>query len=145
MELFVGNLSSSVSEQTLDEIFGLYGPVHRTRVVRDALSGKSRNFAFVEMGSNSEAAAAISTAEDAKNGMRRMRATDWEPSEVSLVPVGADANAGVRGQPQKGTCVIVGRSSAEIPQMAAHVKPVTARELHRLRIRLQELQEKESL
>jgi hypothetical protein len=37
----------------------------------------------------------VSTPEDMANRTRRKRAMDWEPSEVSLVPVGADAGAGV--------------------------------------------------
>lgn len=35
------------------------------------------------------------------NGVLVMRAVDWEPSEVSLVPVGADAGAGVRSEQQR--------------------------------------------
>jgi hypothetical protein len=38
--------------------------------------------------------------------MRRLLAIDWEPAELSLVPVGADPKAGVREQPRKVSCVI---------------------------------------
>lgn len=48
----------------------------------------------------------VSTPDDLRAGTRRMRATDWEPSEVSLVPVGADPNAGVRSASTKGVCEI---------------------------------------
>jgi len=40
------------------------------------------------------------------NGVPIYRATDWEPLEVSLVPVGADAFAGVRADDAKNTLTI---------------------------------------
>ena len=48
----------------------------------------------------------ITTLDDSKHGMRRLKAVDWEPAEVSLVPVGADAAAGVRAAEKKNPCVI---------------------------------------
>jgi hypothetical protein len=84
----------------------------------------------------------VSTPEDAKNRVTRLRATDWEPSEVSLVPVGADANAGVRAaaqSPKTTTCVIGERSE---PARVAS-QPATAKEMHRLRLKLQTLAEGE--
>jgi hypothetical protein len=48
----------------------------------------------------------VSTDEDKKARVRRMRATDWEPQEVSFVPVGADAGAGTRGELPKHPCEI---------------------------------------
>jgi len=81
----------------------------------------------------------VSTQEDIKNRVRRMRATDWEPSEVSLVPVGADAGAGVRARPNS-PCVIGARGTA-----VNSVKPATAAELHNLRMKKQELSEKGTL
>lgn len=39
--------------------------------------------------------------------VKRLLAVDWEPFEVSLVPIGADANAGVRSeQPKTNPCEI---------------------------------------
>lgn len=40
------------------------------------------------------------------------RATDWEPHEVSLVPLGADSAAHVRGSPETNPCVFVTRGVA---------------------------------
>ena len=47
--------------------------------------------------------------------LKTFRAVDWEPTELSLVPVGADAGAGVRSDSaMKSTCLIDIRSHAEI-------------------------------
>jgi hypothetical protein len=75
----------------------------------------------------------VSTPDDLRAGTRRMRATDWEPSEVSLVPVGADANAGVRSQGAKNSCSIGAPGTA---------KPATAAEMKDIRLRQQYLAEK---
>jgi hypothetical protein len=61
-----------------------------------------------------------------------MRAVDWEPSELSLVPVGADAGAGVRSQdPKTYPCTIQTRE-ATMENNTETVKP-SAAELARVR------------
>lgn len=57
--LFVGNLSYNTLENDLVEYFGQAGPVRSADVVFDKFTGKSRGFAFVEMGSDEEAAKAV--------------------------------------------------------------------------------------
>lgn len=39
------------------------------------------------------------------------RATDWEPYEISAVPMGADDNAGFRNAPEVNQCVFINRSN----------------------------------
>ena len=39
--------------------------------------------------------------DDTSNGLPIYRAVDWEPMEISLVPIGADAGAGVRTEQQR--------------------------------------------
>ena len=57
--LFVGNLSYSMTERTLQELFERIGEVVSARIIKDKISGKSRGFAFVEMGTDELAAKAI--------------------------------------------------------------------------------------
>jgi len=58
--LYVGNLSYNVTEQELREVFAEGGKnVVEVKVVLDRDTGRPRGFAFVEMGSDSEAGAAI--------------------------------------------------------------------------------------
>lgn len=69
-KLFVGNLSWDATDADLEALFAQYGQVQSARVVTDKLTGKSRGFGFVEMGSDEEAQAAIS-ALDGKDWMGR--------------------------------------------------------------------------
>src|ERR1043165_3379089 len=57
--LFVGSLSFDTTENTLQDLFAQAGKVVSVNVIQDKFSGKSRGFAFVEMGSAEEAAKAI--------------------------------------------------------------------------------------
>jgi hypothetical protein len=78
----------------------------------------------------------VSTEADIKARVRRMRALDWEPQEVSLVPVGADAGAGTRTESPKHACEIEfsERSASERPDDAPVVPNL---ELLRLQIELE--------
>ena len=59
MRLYVGNLSYSVTSQSLEELFGEFGQVKSAQVVQDRDTGRSKGFGFVEMNDNSQAQAAI--------------------------------------------------------------------------------------
>ena len=60
MNIFVGNLSRDVTEDDLRNAFAAYGQVDKVSVLRDKFTGEPRGFGFVEMGSRTEAEAAIS-------------------------------------------------------------------------------------
>lgn len=58
-KLFIGNLSFNLSEVELEELFAEYGTVVSCSVPTDRDTGRKRGFAFIEMGSQAEAEAAI--------------------------------------------------------------------------------------
>lgn len=62
--LYVGNLSFNSTEADLRELFSQFGTVEDAALVTDRMTGNSRGFAFVTMGSADEA----NTAADALNG-----------------------------------------------------------------------------
>jgi RNA recognition motif-containing protein len=62
--IFVGNLSWSVTDAELRDAFEAHGEVASAKVINDRETGRSRGFGFVEMGDESQAQAAI----DALNG-----------------------------------------------------------------------------
>jgi RNA recognition motif-containing protein len=58
-KLYVGNLPFSMTDDDLHRTFGKVGAVTSASVVTDRDTGRSRGFGFVEMGSESDAQAAI--------------------------------------------------------------------------------------
>ncbi len=58
-KLYVGNLSFETKEEDLTTLFQQAGTVESARIITDRISGQSRGFGFVEMGSSQEAAKAI--------------------------------------------------------------------------------------
>lgn len=58
-KLYVGNLSFSVGEPALQELFSGSGNVESVKIITDRDTGRSKGFAFVEMSTEEEAQAAI--------------------------------------------------------------------------------------
>lgn len=58
-KLYVGNLSFSMTDASLQEAFAQAGTVESARVITDRDSGRSKGFGFVEMSTDEEASAAI--------------------------------------------------------------------------------------
>jgi cold-inducible RNA-binding protein len=58
-KLYVGNLSYSVNDSSLQQAFSEFGSVQSAKVMTDRDSGRSKGFGFVEMSSDAEAQAAI--------------------------------------------------------------------------------------
>jgi RNA recognition motif-containing protein len=59
VELYVGNLPWSVTDQALTSLFSAHGTVDRAKVVMDRDTGRSRGFAFLTMNDDNAANAAI--------------------------------------------------------------------------------------
>lgn len=59
MNIYVGNLAYSVTEEELREAFTAFGAVTSVNLITDRFSGQSKGFGFLEMSENTEADAAI--------------------------------------------------------------------------------------
>jgi len=59
VNIYVGNLAYAVTEDELRSAFEQYGSVDRASVITDRMTGRSKGFGFVEMGSEAEAREAI--------------------------------------------------------------------------------------
>ena len=59
MNIFVGNIAFTASEEDLRELFEQHGTVDKVHLITDRYTGRSRGFGFVEMPDDDEAKAAI--------------------------------------------------------------------------------------
>ena len=59
MNIFVGNLNYSITEDDLKEIFEEYGELSSVKLITDKFTGRSKGFGFVEMSDDEEAKKAI--------------------------------------------------------------------------------------
>jgi len=59
MNIFVGNLPFTITEDKLMDLFVGFGEVSRINLITDKATGQPRGFGFVEMPIQSEAEAAI--------------------------------------------------------------------------------------
>lgn len=67
-KIYVGNLSYSVDDQELENLFSQHGTVTSARVIIDRYDNRSKGFGFVEMEDEAAADAAI----EALNGNEHM-------------------------------------------------------------------------
>ena len=78
-KLYVGNLSYSVSDESLAEMFAQCGTVESARIVTDRDSGRSKGFGFVEMSSDTEATSAIEKLNGQPFDGRNMNVSEAKP------------------------------------------------------------------
>jgi len=79
--LYVGNLSYSASSSDLQTMFSEFGTVSSAEVVSDRMTGRSRGFGFVEMGSEEEAQAAIAALNGKEQDGRALTVNEAKPRE----------------------------------------------------------------
>src|SRR4030095_9015514 len=80
-KLFVGNLAFQTTSEDLQELFAQAGTVSSASVVEDRMTGRSRGFAFVEMSTPEEAAAAIEQMNGREVGGRALKVNEAKPRE----------------------------------------------------------------
>jgi len=79
MNIYVGNLAYSVTEDELRDAFGEFGEVSSVNIIMDKFSGQSKGFGFVEMANNSEADEAIKALNESPMKGRNLRVNQAKP------------------------------------------------------------------
>lgn len=79
MNLFVGNVSRTATEEQLKALFERFGRVASARIIKDRFTGEARGFAFVEMPSDEEGQAAIAGANGVELEGRPLRVNEARP------------------------------------------------------------------
>ena len=96
-KLYVENLAFQTTSQELQELFATAGTVESASVVEDRDTGRSRGFAFVEMSTKEEAAAAIDQFNGKEVGGRALKVNEAKPRENRSGGGGGRGFGGNRG------------------------------------------------
>ena len=80
-KLYVGNLSFDTMENEISEQFSQFGSVNSCALITDKFTGRSRGFAFVEMGSEEEAQKAIAEMNGKELDGRTLTVNEARPRE----------------------------------------------------------------
>ena len=81
MNIFVGNLAWTTTEEDLAQLFEPFGSVEQARIATDRDTGRSRGFGFVEMPDDTEAQAAIDELNGSSIGGRPLTVNEARPRE----------------------------------------------------------------
>jgi RNA recognition motif-containing protein len=80
-KLYVGNLPYSFRDNDLEQAFSQYGQITSAKVMMERDTGRSKGFGFVEMGSETEAQAAIQGLNGQQIGGRGLVVNEARPME----------------------------------------------------------------
>lgn len=81
VKLYVGNLPFDTTEEAIREMFAQSGTVVSVALIKDRATGESKGFAFVEMSTQKEAQAAISSINGRVVGDRQVKVSLARPRE----------------------------------------------------------------
>ena len=79
MNIYVGNLPYSLTEDDLRAAFSEFGEVSSVNIIMDRMSGQSKGFGFVEMPDNSEADEAIKALNESALNGRNIKVNQARP------------------------------------------------------------------
>lgn len=86
MNIYVGNLPYTVSEEELLEKFNEYGAILNSNIIKDKESGRSKGFAFVEMENDLESEKAIADLDGISFGGRNLKVNQARPRAEKHTP-----------------------------------------------------------
>lgn len=81
MNIYVGNVAFTATENQLSDLFAEYGEVSSVKIITDKFTGRSKGFAFVEMPNDSEANEALNALNGLEINGRNLNVTEARPKE----------------------------------------------------------------
>jgi cold-inducible RNA-binding protein len=95
MNIYIGNISHSSTEEGLKQLFEQFGSVSSAKIIKDKFTDNSRGFAFVEMADAEEAKRAIENLNGVEFDGRTIRVNEARPVEQR------DSRGGHTGGPRR--------------------------------------------
>ncbi len=81
MNIYVGNLSWSMTDDDLNNLFSQYGTVSSAKILKEKNTGRSKGFGFVEMEDEEAAKTAISTLNESEVQGRKLIVNESQPRQ----------------------------------------------------------------
>jgi RNA recognition motif-containing protein len=81
MNIYVGNLSWSMTDDDLSNLFSQYGSVTSAKILKEKNTGRSKGFGFVEMEDDEAAKTAIATLNESEVQGRKLIVNESQPKE----------------------------------------------------------------
>ena len=81
-KLYVGNLSDEATEDDLLYNFGDLGTCRSVKIIKDKYTGKSKGYAFVEMGSDEEAREVIKICKGVELDGKKLIVSEARPTRT---------------------------------------------------------------
>jgi RNA recognition motif-containing protein len=79
MNIYVGNLSWSMTDDDLNSLFSQYGTVSSAKILKEKNTGRSKGFGFVEMEDEEAAKTAIATLNESEVQGRKLIVNESQP------------------------------------------------------------------
>jgi RNA recognition motif-containing protein len=79
MNIYVGNLSWSMTDEDLNTLFSEYGTVTSAKILKDKMNGRSKGFGFVEMEDEEASKAAIANLNETEIQGRKLIVNESQP------------------------------------------------------------------
>ena len=79
MNIYVGNLSWSMTDDDLMNLFTQYGSVTSAKILKDKMNGRSKGFGFVEMEDDEAAKTAIANLNETEVQGRKLIVNESQP------------------------------------------------------------------
>ncbi|MEM6262136.1 MAG: RNA-binding protein [Bacteroidota bacterium] len=95
MNIYVGNIPYSITEDELLQMFAAYGEVTSAKIIIDHESGRSKGFGFVEM-DDDQGQDAIDALHDYEMNGRRLKVNQARPRENNFRGGGGGGGGGYR-------------------------------------------------
>lgn len=97
MNIYVGNLSRTISEDALRKLFETFGAVTTVRLIKDKFTGEARGFGFVDMADDAQAKQAIDQLNNSEFEGQMLRVNEARPQEKRFDRGGGSRSGGGGG------------------------------------------------
>jgi len=81
MNIYVGNISWSMTDEDLTNLFTQYGSVTSGKILKDKMNGRSKGFGFVEMEDDEAARTAIANLNETEVQGRKLIVNESQPRQ----------------------------------------------------------------